>query len=66
MRRFRYWLACKLVPEFAVYTRPSSALFARATLDQLHAECRWVDDETRERLNAIMHAYRATVNEAAV
>lgn len=53
MRRLRYWLAWKLVPELAIYAKPTSSLAARLTLDLLHSECRWIDPETRGALQAI-------------
>lgn len=49
-RRFRYWLACKLLPEMLVYANPSSRVFARATYDMLHSEARYVDETTRDVL----------------
>lgn len=53
MRRLRYWLALKLVPELAAYANPSARLFARATRDMLRAEMRYIDPKVDATLREI-------------
>lgn len=53
IRRLRYWLAVKLVPELVVYAQPTPTGFARATLHMFRFDRR-VDPKLVEELGEIL------------